>query len=121
MVYLTFLAGLALVMTHMRHVLDNDRRLVYACVVSVPFVVVRLAYSLALAFKHSGDFSTFAPNVYVKAFMQVLMEFVVAAIVIAAGLVTDRVPRGAVKDVSSDEGEVELRQDKRPAHPKVEQ
>ena len=84
------LAALATV-ARIRHVWSGDRKLVYAAVACLPFLAIRDLYSLLVSF--DGDSSTFArngPNVWVEAFMQICMEFIVFIIFTTAGLLTPR-------------------------------
>ena len=91
-------------MVNLRHVLDGERYLVYAAAAAMPFLLVRIAYSIANAFANNGTFNIFNPEVYVRAFMQVFMEFIIAGIVIVAGFVTQRPPRTAAKGGDVKEG-----------------
>ncbi|KZF21816.1 hypothetical protein L228DRAFT_269270 [Xylona heveae TC161] len=72
----------------LRHVPQGERKLVYAVTGSIPFLAVRLLYSLIGAFESPTKltFNTVVGNVFVQAFMAVLEEFVIVAMYLAAGL-----------------------------------
>lgn len=82
----------------MQHVQAGEGRLVYASLVAYPFLAVRMLYSLIVIFANTGTFNLYHSNIVVKALMQVLMEFVVAAIVISAGIVVQRMAESASRD-----------------------
>jgi hypothetical protein len=65
----------------------GDRMIVYAALISLPFLLVRALYYVALTFDtRSVIFNAYKPNVFVQAFMQVLMEFIVFGLFLAVGL-----------------------------------
>lgn len=86
-VYVLLYAITASCFFKMRAIYEGDRRLVYAALAAAPFLLVRLIYSVCSAFdSHSKLFGFQSANVYVMAFMQYLMEFIVVTIFLAAGL-----------------------------------
>lgn len=65
----------------------GDKKLVYAAVACLPFLLVRVVYSICTAFATGSHiFNAQTPNVYVEAFMQIVMEWIVWSIFLAAGL-----------------------------------
>jgi hypothetical protein len=73
----------------LRHVWEGDKPLVYFGLGSEPFLLVRVIYLLAICFAtNSKVFSTFDPNVWAMAFMQVVMEFIVFSLYCFAGIIT---------------------------------
>lgn len=76
---------------HSRDVAHKDRHVLRACVVVIPFVLVRMAYTVATGFSSPGStFYFLDANVYVQAFMQFAMEAVFVLVFLAAGLMTPR-------------------------------
>ncbi|KAI9847041.1 MAG: hypothetical protein M1838_001053 [Thelocarpon superellum] len=81
-----------------RSIIAGERRLLVAAIACFPLVFVRILYSLLCAFlTNSTTFDLFHPDVIVDACMAVLMEFLVVLIVLVAGLVAPKIPRGAVR------------------------
>jgi hypothetical protein len=80
-------SGIAiLTCTKLHDVASGDRRLAFAILASVPFLFVRLLYSILAAFDTST--STFSPSegsVVVQAVMAVIEEFVVVILYLGAG------------------------------------
>jgi len=66
---------------------QGDRKIVYAAAASTPFLLIRTIYYILIAFdSHSKTFNAQSPNIYAQAFMQIVMEFIVFAIFLTAGL-----------------------------------
>ena len=70
----------------------SERRLVLAVAVSVPFILVRLIYSVILSFAHNPRFNLISGSVTINLVMAVLEEFVVIILCLGIGL-TLRVQR----------------------------
>lgn len=90
-----FIAGI-IVLTIMRisAVLPNERNLARTGLIAVPFLLVRVIYSVCSAFSHPGGvFYIFDINVYAEAFMQFMMEAIVVCLYIFAGLTTPKAPQ----------------------------
>ena len=87
-------AGIAvLFMSRKSSVHYTETKLLYAGVIALPFLCVRILYTVIVAFSSnnpSSDFYFRNVNVLVSAFMQFLMEAIVVMIFIAAGLLTPR-------------------------------
>lgn len=94
--FLAIWAGLSgitiLTYTRIRWVLSTERKLLYAAMISIPFLLIRVAYSLAVGFSSSksSPFYTWNVNVWAQAFMQFFMEVIVMIIYVAAGLMTPK-------------------------------
>lgn len=74
------------------HVLPAERKLVYVGLASLPFLLVRIIYTVIVAFAHPGsDFYFSNTNIRAEAFMQFLMETIVITLFIVAGLLTPKV------------------------------
>jgi hypothetical protein len=82
-------------------ILEGEMRLLAAGIISLPFLLVRIIYSIISAFSQgSTTFSIIADRtraVVVEAIMSVAMEFIVVALFIAAGLTVRPIPRSTVK------------------------
>jgi len=74
-------------------VLPADRTLLWFALLSIPFLFVRLLLFVIEGFSHSSDFNPYALNIYIQAFMQVLPEFIVMALYVAAGLMTAKMDK----------------------------
>ena len=92
-VFLILCAFEVLIFLNLQHVLNVERKLVFAVALALPFTLIRLIYSLIAVFGHSKYFSLFTPDVWTSAFMQVLMEMIVAVLLIVAGLLTPPVEK----------------------------
>jgi hypothetical protein len=78
-------------LAQLRRVFKTDRLIIMMAAASVPFVFVRMVYVMLLAFDNDSKFNPRAPNVYVEAFMQVLMEFIIVAMYLVAGLFSAKI------------------------------
>jgi hypothetical protein len=89
-----------------RFILDGEMKLLTASILSLPFLLVRVVYSIVCAFSQgSNTFSIISDTnraVIVQAIMSVLMEFVVVAMLIAAGLTVGKVSKDMVNDGYAD-------------------
>jgi hypothetical protein len=66
---------------------QGDRILVFCGLFALPFLFVRVLYTILVAFvTSSATFNPISPSVYVQAFMQVVMEFIIFALFCFAGL-----------------------------------
>ena len=101
------LAGITLLtVTKKNHILDGEQRLLAAAVVSLPFLLVRIIWSIIAAFDHNSNtfslLSTSNTSVVVWAIMSVLMEFIVVILFLAAGIFVRVIPRHMVRDGYAD-------------------
>lgn len=84
-----------------RSVKDGERRLVFAAAITIPFFVVRILYAILSAFDRKSKYfslvSVANKAVVVQACMSLLMEFIIVAIMLIAGLTTAPIPRESVK------------------------
>ncbi|KAI9812795.1 MAG: hypothetical protein M1826_002761 [Phylliscum demangeonii] len=69
-----------------RALFKSDLTLLWAVVLSIPLLLVRLVYSLVGAFSQDPAFELATGNAVLKAFMAVLEEFVVEVLYISVGL-----------------------------------
>lgn len=75
--------------------LQEDHLILYAALASIPFIIVRLAYSIASAFASTSSpmFSYYNPNVWTQAFMIYLMEWIVLMIFLTVGTISKKAPK----------------------------
>ncbi|EMC95894.1 hypothetical protein BAUCODRAFT_24881 [Baudoinia panamericana UAMH 10762] len=97
--FLAILVGLGGIVAqnimNLRFVLSSEKNLLRAAVVALPFLLVRVIYTVASSFSGPGSpFYYRDENVYLQAFMQFLMEAIIVTIFIAAGLLT---PKAEIK------------------------
>lgn len=78
LVWLVSMTGLSVVPT-------IEKRVAFAVLIALPFILVRLVYSACLVFLHSHLFNLVNGSVVVNAVMAVLMEFIVVAIYLLLG------------------------------------
>ena len=99
LVFLFIMAGIVvLTFKNIRQVVPTEKRLVVAGLASLPFLLVRLIYSVISAFDwKSSDFSflsTSSKAVVIQAILSFLMEVIVVTIYLVTGLLTPAIPRG---------------------------
>jgi hypothetical protein len=68
----------------------KERRVPFAIIAALPFVLVRLVYSACTVFLHSHLFNIVTGSVVVLAFMAVIEEFIVVVIYVALGFMVDK-------------------------------
>ena len=87
---------LAVVAMHMSFVDSGEKRLVLAVAISVPFILVRLCYSLLGDFTHHNHFNPLTGSVTIYLCMAVFMEFAVVITCLAIGFTLQVIPRSAL-------------------------
>jgi hypothetical protein len=86
-VYVASVGIAILTLFRIRSTWKGDRKLVCAAIASLPFLLVRVIWSLCTAFAYnSKTFNNLSPNVYAQAFMQIVMEFIIWSFFLTAGL-----------------------------------
>ena len=70
----------------------GEKRLDFAIILALPFILVRLAYSALAVFSHHHEFKVVGGSVAIQAIMSVLMEFIVVFIYLLIGLKTEAKP-----------------------------
>lgn len=91
--YVSEVAITALLLSRKHAALKAERVLIYAGLCSLPFLAVRVLYTLLVAFKSNdpgSDFYYRDISVWISALMQFLMEAISVCIFVIAGLVTPR-------------------------------
>jgi hypothetical protein len=84
-----------------RHVMDGEKRLVFASLAAIPFLIVRIIYSIIVDFDRGSTIFSLTSDrnaaVVVQAIMSVAMEFIVVFIFLVAGFATPAIPRSMVQ------------------------
>lgn len=90
--YLCEVVLVSLLFRHRNEVATGENRLVLSALLALPFICVRVIYTVLLAFTtdRSSVFYFENVNVYVEAFMQFCMEAIVVLIFTVTGLVTPK-------------------------------
>ncbi|KAI9801663.1 MAG: hypothetical protein M1833_002345 [Piccolia ochrophora] len=90
---------LAIVMYYyLGQVARGERTLLYCITVALPFLFVRVLYSVLVSFRwRSSVWNLFNGNVVARGMMAVFEEFVIVAIFIIAGFITPVIPRENVQ------------------------
>jgi len=79
---------------NIRETWEGDRIIVWCSNAASPFLIVRVAYTVLLAFDKNPTFNWASVDIYVQAFMQILMEFIVFALLCTAGLMAATMKHG---------------------------
>jgi hypothetical protein len=77
-----------------RQAWEGDRIIIYCTTAAAPFLLVRVIYTMLVAFDHSPKFNYTSVDVYVQAFMQSLMEFIIFALYCAGGVLATSMKGG---------------------------
>ena len=89
MLYLLALIALSFITVVVNHKLSNapsrDKWLAWAVIIAIPFIFVRLIYSLISVFAHNRHFNLLTGSVIIHVFMAILEEIAVVLIYLAAG------------------------------------
>ena len=92
---------LAMIATRISAVELGEKRLVLAVAISVPFVFVRLLYSLLASFSKDKQFSSMTGSVTINLCMAVIEEFVVVMVLLGTGLTLRVLPKPATASPAS--------------------
>ena len=92
-IYLVSFLALVVLAAVTMHKLSNapsdDKRIVWAVILALPFILIRLIYSLTSVFSHNRHFNLVSGSVIIHVFMAVLEEMVVVLIYLVVGWMTD--------------------------------
>ena len=86
---------LAVIGTRISTVEAGEKRLVLAVAISVPFIFVRLLYSLLASFSKNKQFSSVSGSVTINLCMAVIEEFVVVMVLLGTGFTLRVLPKSA--------------------------
>jgi hypothetical protein len=81
---------------NIRETWEGDRIIVRCANAASPFIIVRAVYTMLLAFDKNPTYNWATVDIYVQAFMQILMEFIIFALFAAAGLMAATMKHGGV-------------------------
>jgi hypothetical protein len=70
----------------------DDKRLAWAVILALPFILVRIVYSVISVFAHNPHFNLITGSVIIRVFMAVLEEMIVVWIYLVVGWMSDTVP-----------------------------
>lgn len=85
-----------LALTKISHAASGEKRLLFAVLLAIPFLAVRLAYSALTTFHSDSTFNLVNGSVAAYAIMAVVMEFIIIFIYLGIGFVTPKVAAPAV-------------------------
>lgn len=77
----------------LRSIMAGERRILYAVAFSIPFLFVRLLYSLIGNLNDGTNFSLSTGNVVIQACMATLEEFIVVTLYLTAGVLAPSLKR----------------------------
>jgi hypothetical protein len=84
-----------------RQAMDGEKRLVFASLAVIPFLCVRIIYSIIVDFDRSSTIFSLTSDrttaVVVQGIMSVAMEFIVVLVFLIAGFATPAIPRSMVQ------------------------
>jgi hypothetical protein len=72
---------------------QSERKLFYAVILALPFILVRLVYSSLSTFSHNKNFNLLEGSISVLVCVALLEEFVVVVAYITVGLIVNPVPK----------------------------
>ncbi|KAI1212290.1 uncharacterized protein F4807DRAFT_415462 [Annulohypoxylon truncatum] len=90
--YVLLVLATVAVALQLSHIEPGEKRLVLAVGLSLPFILVRLAYSGESVFGNNPDFSPLTANMNIYLGMAVIMEMIVIVIVEAIGMTLHKLP-----------------------------
>ncbi|PMD64225.1 uncharacterized protein K444DRAFT_609189 [Hyaloscypha bicolor E] len=80
------------------HAEISERRLLNSVTLSLPFLFIRMSYTVLVTFVDRGLFGSYEGNVLVVGMMSVLPEMVVVIIYIVEGFILEKLPKDARKE-----------------------
>ena len=80
----------------LRSVSAGDERILYALALSIPFILVRLIYSIIVDFAGNPQFNLITGDVVIQGCMASLMEYIVVILYLIAGLVAPHIAKSNV-------------------------
>ena len=85
----------AITFLRISHVRSIERKLLYAALASIPFLIVRVIYAVAVSFSHdkSSPLYQYNVNIWIQAFLQFAMEAIVVILYVSAGILTPEAPK----------------------------
>jgi hypothetical protein len=80
----------ALSITSLHHASSGEKRLVFAVILALPLILVRLIYSALVVFVHNHDFNILHGSVVLLVVMAVVEEFIVVGIYLVCGFTMEK-------------------------------
>ncbi|KAF8862965.1 hypothetical protein BDZ45DRAFT_670611 [Acephala macrosclerotiorum] len=87
-IYLLLCALTVITMKDVGNAPRGEKRIYFAVLCALPFIAVRLLYSILAAFVNNDDFSIFGGKPLIQLFMAVVEEFIVVSLYTLVGLFT---------------------------------
>lgn len=102
-VFIITAVGVLFTLTRLDACIPSERKLVVGSTIVLPFLLVRIIYSLSVGFASTTStlFSLYHPNVYVYSFMAVVEEFIIMGVLLGVALVTPRMAKPSSQDNQS--------------------
>ncbi|XXG96584.1 hypothetical protein Hte_002871 [Hypoxylon texense] len=91
--YVLLVLTTIVVATQISYVESGEKRLVLAVGLSLPFLLIRLAYSAESVYGHNSSFNQISGNINIQLGMAVIMEMIVTAICEGIGMTLRKLPR----------------------------
>jgi len=95
--FLIFAAITLATFLRLRSISVGEQRVLYAVALSIPFIFVRLIYSIIVDFAGNSQFNLITGDVVIQACMASLMEFIVVILYLGAGLVAPKIAKSNVQ------------------------
>jgi uncharacterized membrane protein (DUF485 family) len=80
------------------HAEINERRLLNSVTLSLPFLFIRMSYTVLVTFVNRGLFESYEGNVFVVGMMSAVPEMVVVIIYMVEGFILEKHPKDARKE-----------------------
>ena len=100
-IFIIFAAITLATFLKLRALSSGEERLLYALALSIPFILVRLIYSVIVDYAGNPQFNLVTGDVVIQACMASLMEFIVVILYLSAGLVAPKIARSNMEPLVS--------------------
>jgi hypothetical protein len=91
--FVGILIGCAFTSFSVSHAEQGEKRLLLAVAISLPFILVRLIYSIMITFTHNKNFNGLTPNVTILLCVALIEEFIVVLVYEGFGLTLHQVQK----------------------------
>ncbi|OTA91599.1 hypothetical protein M434DRAFT_397116 [Hypoxylon sp. CO27-5] len=99
--YVLLVLTTVIVATQQAHIEPGEKRLLLAVSISLPFILVRLIYSVESVFGNNPSFSQLTGDVNIQLGMSVIMEMIVVFIVEGIGMTLKKLPKDKAPPANS--------------------
>lgn len=93
--YVAILILILIISFHVSHAEKGEKRLFIAVIISLPFILVRLIYSIISTFTHNHSFNLLTGSVTVVLCLALIEEFIVVVVYEGTGLTLKKAPKEA--------------------------